>query len=52
MIEHRHLAQRIDLSTIPLAAPLAFEEVDENRFPVGAAQIEHQRHLVGISGFT
>src|SRR5690606_30020675 len=46
--QDRHLAHRIELA-VGGRARLAVEEVDEARRPVGAAERQHQRRLVGIA---
>ena len=49
--EHRNLAHFIDLRAVFGRARFNLVEVvDENRTPVGADQVQHQRDAIGISG--
>jgi hypothetical protein len=49
--EHRNLAHLVDLRAVLLCPRFALaEEIDEDRTPIGADQIEHQRDAVGVSG--
>jgi hypothetical protein len=49
--QHRNLAHLVDLGPVFRRALLAaLEEVDENRLPVGADQVEHQGDAIGVAG--
>jgi hypothetical protein len=49
MNQHRHFTHLVDVRAILRAALLALdEEVDEDRRPVGADEIEHQGGAVGV----
>ena len=49
--QHRHFAHLVDLGAVLRRARLAaLEEIDIDRLPVGADQIEHQRGAIGIAG--
>ena len=51
MHEHRHLAHLVDVGPVGRRALLALdEEVDPDRLPVGADEIEHQRDPIRIAG--
>ena len=49
MLEHRHLAHLVELEVLGRARA-AVEEVDPDRLPVGAVELEHERDLVGVAG--
>ena len=49
--QHRHFAHLVDLGAVLRRARLAaLEEIDVDRLPVGADQIEHQRGAIGVAG--
>ena len=48
--QHRDLAHLVDPLPVFGRAGLAVEEVDEDRLPARADQMQHQRGLVGIAG--
>jgi hypothetical protein len=49
--QHRHLAHLVDVGAIFGRALLAFsEEIDPDRLPVGADQIEHERGAISVAG--
>ena len=49
--EHRRFAHFVDvISKFGRALNHGTEEIDPNRLPIGANQIEHQRGAVGIAG--
>jgi len=50
VLEHRHLAHRVDFRAVCRRAGLAVEEIDEARLPRRAAERERQRNLVGVAG--
>src|SRR5215510_1101461 len=51
MDQHRHFAHLVDAGAILGCARLALdEEVDEDRLPVRADQVEHQRNTIGVAG--
>ena len=51
MHQHRHFAHLVDaVAVFRLALDTGAEEIDPNRLPVGADQIEHQRGAIGIAG--
>ena len=49
VLEDRHLAHLVDLAVLGRARA-AVEEVDEDRLPVGAGELQQQRRLVGVAG--
>src|SRR5262249_52606311 len=50
MGEHRDLAHFVDLAAVLGGPRLALdEEIDEDRLPFGADEVEHERHPVGVS---
>jgi hypothetical protein len=49
--QHWHLAHLVDFGAVLRRARLAaLEEVDRDRLPVGADQVEHQRRAIGVAG--
>ena len=51
MDEHRHFAHLVDVLAVFRRARHALaEEVDEDRLPVGADEVEHQRDAIGVAG--
>ena len=49
--QHRHFAHLVDFGAVLRRARLAaLEEVDIDRLPVGADQVEHQRRAIGVAG--
>src|SRR5262245_123841 len=48
--EHRHFAHFVDVAAVFRRARLALgEEVDPDRLPVGADEVEHQRGAIGVA---
>jgi hypothetical protein len=51
--QHRHLAHLVDVGAVGWHALLALdEEVDPDRLPVGADEIEHQGDPIGVAGLS
>jgi hypothetical protein len=49
--EHRGLSHLVHVLPILARSLLAFdEEIDPDRFPVGADEVEHQGNSVGVAG--
>src|SRR5262249_13854509 len=47
--QYRRFPHLVDLGTIFRRASFTFEEIDENRLPVGADQVEHQPGAIGVA---
>src|SRR5262249_32900279 len=50
--EHRGFAHFIDLGAKFRRTRLALEKIDENRLPIGADQVEHERGAISVPGLS
>ena len=53
MRQHRHLAHLVHVGAILRRARFALaEEIDPDRLPVGADEVEHQRGTISVAGLS